>query len=133
VLYSFKFTVPKQTSKQDPAKLNVTIHKGVVKTVRIVIPFGHMAKAGMQIRYGETVVLPVGSENWIYGNNEIIEDEWFWEIDKRSETFTLVGYNESDSYDHTFIVRFLVVPPEIVPPEIMPRKIKQVIKELTGK
>ena len=133
MLYVFKFTIPKETSKEEPLRKEISLPKGVIKKVRIVIPFGHMAKAGMQIRYGEVVLLPQGEENWIYGNNEIIEDEWYWEIDKDKEVFTLVGYNESKWNDHSFIIRFLMLPIELIPPELMPRKIKRVIEELTGK
>lgn len=130
MLYNFSFTIPKKTTKQNPAKKDIVIRAGVIETVKVIIPFGHMGKAGMQIRIGEVPVMPVGEEFWIYGNNEEVEDKWYWEIDKDKEIFTLVGYNESEYNDHTFIVRFIVVPPELVPPELMPRKITQVIKEL---
>jgi|GEM_PF-4308340 len=132
MLYVFKLTIPKQTPISKPIRKNIEIPKGVIQKVIITIPFGHMSVAGIQIRYGEVVVMPQGEENWIYGNNEIVEDVWYWEIEKEKETFTLVGYNNSQYNDHSFIVKFLVVPPQLVPPEIMPLKLEKEIKKLMG-
>lgn len=132
MLYSFKFTIPPKTSKNNLFRQDIEIKKGVIYKVNVVIPFGHMAIAGMQIRLGEYVVFPWGGENFIYGNNEIVEDIWYWEIEKDKEIFTLCGFNNSTYLEHSFIVRFLVLPIEVIPPEIMPRKISKVIEELTG-
>ena len=132
MLYVFKFTIPQQTTKQNPLRKKIEIPRGVIQKVIITIPFGHFAVAGMQIRYGEVVVMPQGEENWIYGNNEIVEDIWYWEIEKDKEEFTLVGYNDSQYFEHSFIVRFLVVPLQLVPPEIIPLKIEKEIKRLMG-
>jgi hypothetical protein len=132
MLYIFKLTVPKQTPISNPIRKDIEIPKGVIEKVIITIPFGHMSVAGMQIRYGEVVVMPQGEENWIYGNNEIIEDVWYWEIEKDKEIFTLVGYNNSKYHEHSFVVKFLVVPSQLVPPEIMPLKLEKEIKKLMG-
>jgi len=132
MLYIFKLTVPKQTPKENPIRKDIEIPKGVIQKVIITIPFGHMWVAGMQIRYGEVVVMPQGEENWIYGNNEIIEDVWYWEIEKDKEKFTLVGYNDSQYNDHSFLVKFLVVPIQLIPPEIIPLKIEKEINKLLG-
>lgn len=133
MLFVYKLTIPPKTTKENFVKMRVEIPKGVIQKVIITIPFGHMAKAGLQIRYGEHIILPFGGENWIYGNNEIVEDVWYWEIEKDKDYFTLCGYNESLYNEHSFIVRFIIMPIEVIPPEIMPRKISKVIEELLEK
>lgn len=130
MLYSFRFTIPKRTPKENLFRQTIELRKGVIYKVIITIPFGHMGICGIQIRYGEHVVFPFGGEDFVYGNNEIIEDIWYWEIEKDKDEFQLCGYNNSTYLDHSFIVRFIVLPPEVIPPEIMPRKISKVIEEL---
>jgi len=129
-LYTFTFTIPKNTLPPNYYRKTIYIKKGVITKIRIVVPFGHMGKAKMQIWKGEIPILPENPEEWVYGNNEIIEDEPYWEIEGLKEEFQLVGYNESTSYDHTFIVRFVVVPREVLSPWITSTKAIKTIKEL---
>jgi len=77
-------------------------------TIQIVIPWGHGGLAGLAIFYGLEQIAPRPTGTWFKGNDQVIEWKELFTIPERKAKFKLVGYNDDDSYSHTFIVRFVV-------------------------
>ena len=109
-LYSFSFIIPKQTPKDKPVEKIVKVGSGLIKKIQIRIPPTHYGLAKLRIYAQEALILPENPEEWVYGHNEIIEDELMLLILRPQYEFRLVGYNESMFRDLGFIVRFVVVP-----------------------
>jgi hypothetical protein len=106
-LYVIDFNIPKNTTQTSPKTANLVMEAGVVNRVNIIIPPGHAALAGLQIFNNTEQVIPVTS--WIKGN----DDNLIFDVDIQLTgsgsppvyQLTLKGYNEDDTYDHTFYVR----------------------------
>lgn len=116
MLYCVDLTVPANTPRTSPVRQDIEIKSGVLRKVSVMIPAGHFALAHLVIMDGETQIVP--HEGDIHGNDEIFTfDEWI-EIPEPKRTLTLLGWNEDDSYDHTFYVRILVLPRWLASPEL---------------
>jgi len=116
MLYTYIFTVPANTPKSSPKKMDVTLKHGVIRRIMVTIPAGHSGLAHMIIKWGETQIIP--HEGDICGDDEKLEWEEYYEIIEDERTLTLVGWNEDVENDHSFIVRFEVLPREIVYPHL---------------
>ena len=131
-LYTWKFTIPANTPKDNAERMEVWVKRGVVVRAKIVIPTGHVGLAKMQIWKGEIPILPENPDGWIFGDGEEVEDIPLWIIGEKEEKFTFVGYNEDDTFEHSFIIRFIVLPFEVIfPLSLSPAK-EQVMQELIG-
>lgn len=130
-LYWYEFTIPPNTPKNKPIEKIVKVGRGVVKRIEIRIPSGHMGVAGMRIYAQEALILPENPEGWIRGDNEIVYDEPMWLILRPEYEFKLVGYNESQFFDHAFIIRFIVVPLTAFEELPIPKALETIEKLLT--
>jgi hypothetical protein len=103
--YAPSLTVPAGTAASSPLVLDVSFAAGVVTAVQIVIPDGHAGFTGLQIAQAHQQVIPIGSGQWIIGNDDKID----WDVDDQLDNgnWQLIGYN-TDIFPHTFYVRFLV-------------------------
>jgi len=108
MLYTIVLNVPANTPVTSPVKQDIVLETGVLSKVSVLIPSGHAGLAHLVILYGETQVIP--REGDISGDDETLTFTECFEIAAPSETLTLVGWNEDDTYDHEFIVRFEVLP-----------------------
>jgi len=100
--------IPANTEETSPLEKEVKVEGEVIDTIQIVIPWGHGALAGLAIFYGLEQVAPRPSGTWFKGNNQVIEWRELFTIPERKANLVLKGYNDDDSYSHTFIVRFVV-------------------------
>jgi hypothetical protein len=108
MLYTYVLDVPANTPVTAPVKQDITLETGVLSKVSVLIPSGHAGLAHLIILYGETQVIP--REGDISGDDETFPFTECFEIAAPSETLTLMGWNEDDTYSHEFVVRFEVLP-----------------------
>ena len=67
----------------------------------------------MRILYGLDPLLPAHADAWIRGEDESLSlDEW-WDLVEQPITLRVQGWNEDDTYDHTFFIRIVVLPREV--------------------
>jgi len=107
-IFTTTIKVPKNTPKTSPKEFILTIEGDVLQECHIVIPPGHVALTGIAGFYGIEQLFPLPSGEWISGDDERISFPMLWEIPFAKATILLKGYNEDDTYDHSFIVRFIV-------------------------
>ena len=105
----FHLTIPANTSKEDPQTLDVELPVGVIHKIDIVFPPGCCGLAGVAVFHGLHQVWPSYSDEWFSTDGETISFEEFYEVKPGFTTFTLKGYNEDDTYQHTIIFRFGVL------------------------
>jgi len=108
MIYTYSLKIPANTEETSPLEKEVEVEGEVIDMIQIVIPWGHGALAGMAIFYGLEQIAPRPTGTWFKGNDQVIEWRELFTIPERKAKLRLVGYNDDDSYSHTFIVRFVV-------------------------
>lgn len=110
-LFSFEFTIPANTPEETPETLDLVLEEGTVSKVQIIIPPGHAALAGLKIMNDIEQVIP--KSGWLKGNNDRLDFDVDIKIIGAGEPitykFTANGFNEDDTYEHTFYIRAWVL------------------------
>jgi len=113
MLFTLDFTVPANTTAQNPAKTEIEIEGGMLLYVSVLVPYGHNAMAGMRIEYGEAPLVPGRKDQWLKGNGETITTWEFWPLPEKTTKLRVLGYNNSTKHDHTFYIRFVTIPKQM--------------------
>jgi len=108
-------TVPPNTPKEYPTRIQVKVPAGVIRKVWVLIPYGHKALAHLVIKHGETQIIPWSGD--IHGDGEQLVFDEVYELTTDDE-LTIEGWNEDSKYEHKFIVRLLILPKLYAYPEI---------------
>jgi hypothetical protein len=104
-----RFTLPPNTPASDPMILTLDVTPGIVKHVEIAFPPGCCGLAHLQVQYLEHVLYPVNANSDIAGDAETVAFDEDVVLDDVPYQFTLVGYNEDDTYPHTLIFRMQII------------------------
>jgi len=113
-LYTKALTIPPNTGKDNPKEAKITLEGDILTEITIIIPPGHAGLTGLAIFYGIEQLAPLPSGEWFIGDNERISWVERWEIPEGEAEIIIRGYNEDDTYPHSFICRFEVEPEEVV-------------------
>ncbi len=108
-------TVPANTPKSSPVRIPVQVPPGVLRKVWVRIPPGHAGLAHLILRHGETQIIPYYGD--IHGDDELLIFDEVYEF-KTDDTIVFEAWNDDSSYDHTFIVRLLILPKIVAYPEL---------------
>jgi len=114
-LWACFFTVPAGTPEDSPATLDFEVEGELLRSFKVIIPDGHAALCRLAIFYGVRQLAPRPQGAWIRGNDHVIEWEENWEIPEGKAKLTFVGWNEDDTYPHTFDIYLVVVERAPVP------------------
>jgi len=110
-LFSFEFPIPPNTPEETPETFDMVLEEGTVSKVQIIIPPGHAALAGLKIMNDTEQVIP--KSGWLKGNNDRLDFDVDIKIIGSGEPitykFTANGFNEDDTYEHTFYIRVWVL------------------------
>jgi len=110
-LFAFEFTIPANTAEGTPETLDLVLEEGTVSKVQVIIPPGHAALAGLQIFNDVEQVIP--KSGWLKGNNDRLDFDVDIKITGTGEPveykFTAKGFNDDDTYEHTFYIRIWVL------------------------
>lgn len=112
----FDLTIPANTTEAVPLELDVDIGEGVVHFVTVQFPRGCAGLAHGRVRQALTPRWPSNEGvdyNWVNYVHEIREH---FLIKKGDAPFTLVGWNEDDTFPHTLTFRFSILPQWIMEP-----------------
>jgi len=111
VFYSFDLAIPANRLESAPIELEVNLTWGVITEVEIRFPprCAGMAKAKILERRHQ--LWPTNLDEWFYGNDETIKWDEYHELFEMPSIFTLLGYNDDDTYKHTLIIRFEILHP----------------------
>jgi len=111
--YCVDLEIPKNTPETNPVEVELTVREGVVTRWLILIPAGHQSLARMRILYGLEPLLPAHEDVWIRGEDESLNVEDFFDPPEQPYRLRFQGWNEDDTYDHTFYCRVVVLPRQI--------------------
>lgn len=101
----FDVLIPAGTLKTAPIEVATGWLPGELVGIEILIPDGPNGLAGVRILLAHAQAIPRTAGAWIVGNDEKIE--WPTLGYPNSGAWSVSAYN-SDLFDHTFTVRYLV-------------------------
>jgi len=98
-------TVPANTPPEEPVEVGLSVEGDILERVGFLFPPGCCCLAGIQLRYGEDLILPEEEGTWIVGDSESFWAHLSWELPEHPCPLRLLAYNEDTYYDHTIYVR----------------------------
>lgn len=101
----FRVTVPAGTAQAAPADTPLSFNPGNVTDIELVIPTGPSGLVGFKIRHSGNTIIPYGDNTFVVTDGEIIR--WPLTGAPVGNKWVFRAYN-TDIYDHTIEVRFLV-------------------------
>jgi len=113
VFYSFELELPANTPGEEPAELTVDLTWGVITHVELEFPPGCAGLAKVKILHHRYQVWPSNIDKWFYTDGRIIVWDDYFELLEAPYNLVLLGYNDDDTFQHTPIVRFEVLPPMV--------------------
>jgi len=113
MLYSFKITVPANTSKDEAIVREIIIQEQVITTVSVYFPPGHVCLTGIALFYGEEQIFPFREYDWLRGNAETVTAKLYFIAPETPCKIKVKAFNEDTKYDHTLYVRIEALPIEI--------------------
>ena len=131
MLFTFEFTIPAGTSKDNPVRQTIYLTEGVLTKVSVYFPAGIWCSAGLRFMYGDIPIMPYNVDAWITGEDETIEWEEKIELYDYPYALNVELYNE-DTYDHKIYVRIEVLPTEKAEPWRAIIDFTRAVKELVG-
>ena len=103
---NFKLTIPPSTTEKNAVLQSFDIARRVVNQIVVHIPDGHKYLGHFQIKTrGKLIVPEFGSgDEWLEGNNQNLNIAFAPALilDGPPYEITLRGWNEDDTYEHTF-------------------------------
>ena len=101
----FELAVPRNTPKGAPIVARLLVGQSEFNHETVIIPKNHAYLAGLQVRAGRAgIVIPTSDSNvpWLRGDNDTIRYNIHIQLDPPQYVIELYGYNEDDTFDHTF-------------------------------
>jgi len=132
-VYIAQLSIPANTSETSPTEKTLEIEGAILNTIHCLIPDRHVGLARLAIFYGIEQIFPYESGTWLSGNDESFNINLKWPLPESKITLILKGWNEDDTYDHTFYLRLEVAeqPEEARPWKILSDFV-QILKKLMG-
>lgn len=113
MFYSFSLPIPANTPESVPTELECNLTWGVITKVVVRFPPGCAGLAKVKILHRRHQVWPTNIGDWFYGDAEEIPWQEHYELLEMPAIFTLLGYNDDDTWEHTPIIRFEILHPLI--------------------
>jgi len=106
--YEISLTIPANTPEDAPVEKKLEIEGAILGKIHFLIPAGHHALARLAIFYGIDQIFPEETGTWLRGEDESFSMRLNWPLPEYKTTITFKGWNEDDTYPHTFYLRLEV-------------------------
>jgi hypothetical protein len=127
MFYSTSINIPASTAKTSPVRVDLRLTHGVVTKVIVTPRPGHKALAHLTIHRGGFQLWPTNPDGDFHGDTDPISWEEHYELNDHPYSVHLLGWNEDDTYQHTFDVQIAVIPQWASYPYIMSRFLGQLV------
>ena len=117
MFYDFSFTIPANTSRVDPAELDIKLTHGIIHKVDIRFPGGCDGLVHLQIKEGLHQHWPTNPDGSFNGDHFPIAFNEYLEFTRKPYILTLVGWSPGTTYPHTLEVSFGILPSSVLQPE----------------
>ena len=110
MLFQADITIPKNTLVTTPTIVTFGIAKGIITKIMVRPRPGHAALAHLVILHHEHQMAPSTGNMDFHGDTFPIDWEEYYESYQPPFELKLVGWNDDDTYPHTFTVYVVVLP-----------------------
>jgi len=110
MLFQAAITIPKNTTKASPVVQTLKIAHGIITKIIVMPRPGHAALAHLIILHHEHQIAPSTEGMDFSGDVHPIEWEEYYESYQPAYELKLKGWNEDDTYSHTFNVFVAILP-----------------------
>ena len=114
MLFQASITIPKNTTFQDPTVVTFKIALGIITKIMVRPRPGHASLAHLVILHHESQIAPSTRDMNLHGDSWPIDWEEYYESYQPPYELKLKGWNEDDTYPHTFDVFVAVLPRKAV-------------------
>lgn len=110
MLFTTEFTIPKNTVSKTPVRQTLKIARGTINRFIVYPRPGHAGLAHMVIRYHGHQIAPSNEGMNLSGDAHPIDWDDERDIDTPPYEIILEGWNDDDTYPHTFYVAISIIP-----------------------
>jgi len=110
LLFQKDITITAGKTEADPQEETLKIAAGIISQIEVQIPAGHRALAHLTIYHGSHQIAPSTENMDIHGNFFPVKWGEYYEMYQPPYELKLVGWNDDDTYPHTFTVYIAVLP-----------------------
>ena len=110
MLFQGTITIPKNTTKNNATVVTFGIANGIIAKIMVRPRPGHAALAHLVILHHEHQIAPSTEYMELHGDTFPIDWEEYYESYQPPYLLKLEGWNEDDTYPHTFDVYVAILP-----------------------
>lgn len=110
MIFEASITIPKNTVEAGAATVILPIAQGIITKIMVRPRPGHAALAHLVILHHEHQIAPSTGSMDFHGDTFPIDWEEYYESYQPAFELKLVGWNDDDTYPHTFDVFVAVLP-----------------------
>jgi len=110
MLFQASITIPKNTTSNNPVVETLKIAHGIVTKFMVRPRPGHAALAHLVILHHEHQIAPSTENMDLHGDAFPVDWEEYYESYQPPYELKLKGWNEDDTYEHTFDVMVAILP-----------------------
>ncbi len=116
MLFKESITIPANTLKASPTIQLMRIAQGTITRVMVRPRPGHSGLAHCVIRYQEHILFPSTEDMDFAGDTFPIDWDEYEPINQPPYEFKICGWNDDDTYEHTFDIFIAMMPTNISSP-----------------
>ncbi len=109
MLFQAVITIPKSTLKVAPVRVEMPIDQGVITKFMVRPRPGHSALAHLIILHHEHQIAPSIRDMELHGDTFPIDWEDYLEVPQPPFELVLEGWNDDDTYAHTFDIYIAMI------------------------
>ena len=110
MLFEISIAIPKETLSTAPTTVILKIAKGIISKIMVRPRPGHAALAHCVILHQEHQIAPSTENMDFAGDTFPIDWEEYYEVYQPPYELKIKGWNEDDTYPHTFDIFVAVLP-----------------------
>lgn len=110
MLFQASITIPKNTTSTSPTTETLKIAHGIITKIMVRPRPGHHALAHLVILHHEHQIAPSTENMDLHGDQPPIDWEEYYESYQPPYELKLKGWNEDDTWPHTFDVYAAILP-----------------------
>ena len=110
MIFQRDITIPKNTTRGSPTDVRLPIARGIITEFSVLIPPGHAGLAHLVINHAGHQIAPSTENMDIHGDNMLLDWKEYYEFYQPEFELKLLGWNDDDTYPHTFVVYCVVLP-----------------------
>ena len=114
MLFQASITIPKNRTLSNPVEVMMPIANGIITKIMVRPRPGHHSLAHLIILHHEHQIAPSHGSMDLHGDAPPIDWEEYYESYTRPYSLKLQGWNEDDTYSHTFDVFVAILPRKAV-------------------